>query len=110
METYQIIAGFSDLKVLFRTKVQMTKSLEELELWFSFDGEVLWMHDYNEHEKCMALAILGQSDMQWSIYAKDGTYGRNLIEEILFSNPLHKVARKINQQFELYGFKLPFRG
>lgn len=69
METYQIIAGLSGLKVLFRTKTQTPKTMDELELWFTFEDDILWIHDSQDHRKCVMLAIWRLESSSWLIFA-----------------------------------------
>jgi hypothetical protein len=106
METYQIVAGFSDLKVLFRTVVNDSKTMEELELWFTFDGEVLWMHDYGDHKKCMILAVMRPSNIEWSIFVPEGTYGRKLIVDTIGSTAEHPLGIYLNRLYNLFGFRI----
>ena len=56
MQTFHIIAGFSDIKYELRIKANITKSLQELELWFTYEEGVLYAHDYVDHYKCIRRA------------------------------------------------------
>ena len=65
MQTFHIIAGFSDIKSELRTKTKITKPLQELELWFTCEDDVFYAHDYDDHQKCIALALYKPEDKSW---------------------------------------------
>ncbi len=109
MESYQIIAGFSDLKAEFQLKSGTTKSLEELQLWFSFEEDVLYVHDYTDHNVCIVLAVLSNDKNKWQIYLKKGTFGERVVVATIASAPIDKIADSLNYQYRLYGFG-PFGG
>ena len=82
MEAYQIIYGFSEIKSELQTKSRISKPLEQLELWFTLEEDVLYVHDYTDHTKCIALAIYNPADKAWKYFLKTGSYADKLIKYV----------------------------
>ncbi len=67
VETYQVIAGFSDIKVELKERGRVTKSLSELRLWFTFRDDILCVHDYADHSKFIIIGLYDSKLNSWSI-------------------------------------------
>lgn len=100
MHSYQIIAGFSEIKSELRNYYKMSNPLNELHLWFTFEDNVLCAHDFNEHAKFLALAAHDQFAGDWNTTFRGGDYGTQLIEYAIETFEMHKLAK------EFYGFYL----
>lgn len=83
--------------------------MNELGLWFSFEEGILYVHDYADHEQCIAIAIYSRPQNNWRITLKQGTFGRKLIEWIVSKEEFGKIANKLNHEYVSYGF-VPFPG
>ena len=79
MLAYQIIAGFSEIKSEIRNQYNLTENLEDFQLWFSLEQDIIYAHDYQEHEKCIALAIYKRPENTWRITFSGGDYGKQVI-------------------------------
>jgi hypothetical protein len=102
LQDYQIVSGFSDIKSELRTKSEIKKSLSEIRLWFSLEGDVLYVHDYDDHEKCIALAI--QSSKGWVVFLGKGKSGFRLLEYVFSRVTFVQVPEELNEQYKLYGY------
>lgn len=90
MLAYQIVAGFLEIKIELRKKENISKKLVDLYLWVSNEDNLLCVHDYEDHKKCMTLAIYNKTRDEWAICFK-GALGRRVIEYVI--NP-DKVLRR----------------
>lgn len=103
MKAHHIIAGFSDIKVQFIEMTRTLKSLQELQLWFTFEDNVLYAHDYFEHETSMALAILNPTGNAWTICLRKNSYGEELVDFLIGSTALEKLQKEFNDQYGSHG-------
>ena len=106
MQSTQIIYGFSDIKIQFSDKCKVKKSVSELILWFSFDSEILYVHDYDDHEISMALAVKKQTS-DWITFLKLGSHGDNLVKDTIFTfkdKKFEDPAASLNEQYKEYGY------
>jgi hypothetical protein len=106
MESYQIVAGLSDLKVLFRTKTKTLKTLQGLELWCSFENDILWIHDYHDHKQVIIAALYLTDSKAWAFYTVKGTYGDKLLRQLTVDFPPRQVAFQLNRFLESFGFRI----
>ena len=107
MQTFHIIAGFSDIKSELRTRAQISKSLQQLELWFTCDENVLYVHDYDDHQKCVVLAIYNPRSNLWNYFLRKGSFGELLVKQKCESTPVNLLADVFYKLYRLYGF-IPF--
>lgn len=107
MQAFHIIAGFSDIKSELRTRAQISKSLPQLELWFTCDENVLYVHDYDDHQKCIALTLYKPTDKSWRCFLRKGSYGEMLVMYICKNAQINLLAEKFFDLYKLYGF-IPF--
>lgn len=107
MEARHIIAGFSEIKSALRTKTQMTKSMQQIELWFSCDDDVLYVHDYEDNLKSLALAIYFLENKCWKSFFRNRSCGETLVVYYCEKYPSHLLAEEFNELYRLYGF-IPF--
>ena len=106
MEAYQIVAGFSDIKEFLRTKTRTQKSLTELQLWFSFENDVIYVHDYFEHKTSAALAVYSADQNLWTVYLEKN-FGERLIRRVIYTTPNKEINGTLNRLYDLHGF-IPF--
>ena len=104
MQTYHIVAGFSEIKSQLRTQTNLIKPLEELMLWFSFEDDVLYVHDFDNHDKCIALAAYNKSEKTWKVVFRGGAYGRQVIENAIVKFERTKLSEKLNSSYRLNGY------
>jgi hypothetical protein len=104
MLSYQIIYGFSDIKSAFRTKSRIIKPIDELELWFTFSENVLYVHDYDEFLKYMPLAVYQIELRTWEYFLKTGSYGDRLVRDVCENTELNKIQGKIKTLYNSHGF------
>lgn len=107
MDTYQIIAGFSEIKSELRTKARIQKSLDEITLWFSFEENILYVHDYDDHFKCMILAIYNRGANEWMYFLAKSGYGKMLVEDVCTIYSSNEIIRKLMELYRSHGF-IPF--
>lgn len=104
MLAYQIVAGFSEIKSQFRIKENLTKPLAELQLWFSFEEDILYVHDFHDHEKSMALAIYNGRETKWWVVFRGKGYGRRVIEYAIDRFELNKLAGRFYKLYRSHGY------
>lgn len=109
MEQLYVVAGFSQIKSELRIKANIVKPMGELGLWFTLLDDVLYVHDYDQHERCIVIATLND----------DNNINRTFIDEPGYSHVLLSYACRIanlnavrldqqmNEMYELYGYR-PF--
>jgi hypothetical protein len=100
MLAYQIVAGFSEIKLELRKKAKISKKLMDLHLWFSLEGNTLRVHDYKDHKNSMDLAICKR---KWIIGYK-GVFGKRLIEYGIKSAENIKESERLNDLYKSHGF------
>ena len=104
MLNHQIMAGFSEIKTQLRTKTNLNKTLADLQLWFSNEGDVLYAHDFHDHEKCMALAVYNGSKSIWRVIFLGNAYGREVIEYAIGGIGPERSATKLNSMYNSHGY------
>ncbi|GEM_PF-3726818 len=104
MLAYQIVAGFSEIKSQLRKQTNLSKSLEVLQLWFSFEEDVLYAHDFHDHKKCMALAVYKRNNSSWLVTFRGSAYGRQVIEYGINRSELNKLAYIFNDLYKSHGY------
>jgi hypothetical protein len=104
MQAFQIIHGFSGIKSELRTKNRILKPLSELELWFTFQNEVFRAHDYDDHDKCLALANYDLIEGKWRYRLKPGGYGDMLVRDVCETYPPREKLRAMKDLYKLYGY------
>jgi hypothetical protein len=104
MDSHQIVLGFSELKTELRTKLKINKQQYDLHLWFSErDGEV-YMHDNDNHNACLILALQNPENNSWRIFLKPKSYKYDLIFEVVNTVPLREIQDHLNALFRSHGF------
>jgi hypothetical protein len=103
MLDFHIIAGFSDIKREFRTKTRTKKSYDDLDLFFSLAGEVLYTHDNDDHSSCIAVASRLESSL-WRVFLQKESYGSQLIKMATAKYPLSELANNLNDLYKSHGF------
>ena len=109
MHNYQIVAGFSEIKFHLRTQAGLSKSLEELRLWFSFEEDVFYAHDYHDHEKCIALATYNKNDSVWTTIFMGGDFGKQLIQYAIKRYKIDDLVTDFLDLYKSHGY-IAFRG
>ena len=104
MLEYQIVAGFSEIKSQLRMQASLSKSLDELQLWFSFVDDVLYVHDSHDHKKCIALAFYKKNKSAWRVSFEGKAYGREVIEYAIGLSEPNELSERFNNLFKLYGY------
>lgn len=102
MHAYQIVAGFSEIKIELRKKARISKPIKDLHLWFSIEENILSVHDYEEHGKFITLAVYDDRD-DWTIIYKD-ILGRRVIDYGIRKAEKFKEAKELNELYESHGF------
>ncbi len=108
MQPHQIISGFSEIKSEFRRRARTNKNMHELELWFSFSDNVLWVHDYSAHEVKIILGVLNSSGNKWTIFLEFESLGERLARYLIATEKGNSIGEIFNRNNGLYGFR-PFR-
>ncbi len=108
MEAYQIIAGFSDIKSEFRTSAGIKKSQSALQLLFRFREDILWVHDFDAHEKKMILALFNPNHNLWKITLWKGGPGERLIKHVTTKFERDKLEEELMELYSFFGY-IPFR-
>jgi hypothetical protein len=104
LDTIEIMSGFTNIRAEFRTKLKITKPAYELALWFTFNNEILYVHDMEEHKISMALAsLVSKEQNNWKIYLKPNSAGEALIRKAVLEEnyPVHTI---LNEWYSLTGF------
>jgi hypothetical protein len=101
MQSYQIIAGFSDIKSELRIRAKTNKEMAKLRLWFSMSNDILYVHDFDHHKCCFAIAI--KRDGEWNVRLDNRTFGHKLILETTRELPTDKIVEKLRNQYDIYG-------
>ncbi len=57
MQQREIVSGFSELKDLLIRTYRIERSREFVKLYFSENDKILFMHDYDDHGKKIALSF-----------------------------------------------------
>lgn len=104
MQDYQIVAGFSEIKLQFRMKANLNKSLDEFHLWFSFEEGILFVHDFDDHGKNMALAIYSKQEAKWWVVFRGKSYGREVIEFGIHQAEKKDAGEALYDLYLLYGY------
>lgn len=104
MLSYQFVAGLSEIKTRLRTHNNLKKSLVDLQLWFSFEVGVLFVHDFHDHEKCLVLAEYNNLKREWRILFRGKAYGRQVIAYVIGQNRPEEIASGFNDLFKLFGY------
>ena len=104
MHAYQIVAGFSEIKSELRNKTNINKVLSDLQLWFSYEVDVLYAHDHADHLKCIALALYKRPEGTWAISFTGGAYGKQLVAHVINKFGAKSSAYEFNNLFQLYGY------
>jgi hypothetical protein len=108
METYQVIAGYSDIKVELKERAGILKPLSDIKLWFTFEDEILCVHDFENHDKYIIVAFCDVDQCSWKILLRSGSYGEKLVLSWTSSIAAAKLARELNVEYSLMGHT-PFR-
>jgi hypothetical protein len=101
MDSIHIVNGFSDIKRQFINKRRLQKEPHELRLWFSLSADVLFVHDYDVHEKSMVMAIF--EGEKGKCYLETGDHAIHVYELALRMGGKIFLAKNLNTLFESHG-------
>ena len=101
MEQIKIIAGFTNIRNQFRTRVSNSRDKENLELWFSFKQNILCAHDYDSHNTNMVIAAW--IDLKWRIYLNESSYGEKLVKFLVNTTKRSNLEERINNLYKTHG-------
>jgi hypothetical protein len=101
LPSHQILNGFSDIKFELRNRTQTQKSMADLRLWFSLKDEMLYVHDYHEHEIRIIIAI--KSKLGWTIKLDPRTFGHKLIFEAINNFEKENLIVRLFDLYKEYG-------
>jgi hypothetical protein len=105
MQSHHIIAAFSDLKSEIRTKYRPAFEQSQLKLWFTFEHDVLYVQDFANHKKCIALAIYNSKFCEWKVMFTQRHYGNKLIYYVIgFDKRPKLVLEDFFKLYKSYGF------
>ena len=104
MEQNEIILGFTDIKEQLLLKTRSLKSISALGLWFSYEHDLLYAHDLDDHKINIVLALLDPKEHKWKIYLKHDSYGNKLVKYIIGLKSMEPLAKRFNGHYKLYGF------
>jgi hypothetical protein len=108
LDAIQIMSGFSHIRSELRTNCRLTKSLDELALWFTFSDSVLYVHDLEEHINSMALAVCQSAKENiWVFRLREGSPGEQLLKQTIIKNKL-APNKYLNAEYRSRGY-IPFR-
>jgi hypothetical protein len=110
MDSHQIVLGFSELKTELRTKLKINRQSSELHLWFSVRHGEVYMHDGDNHNACLILALFHPQDGTWKIFLDSNSYKFELISDAVTTVPISKIQKHLNDLFVLHGFYRLRRG
>jgi hypothetical protein len=105
VESNEIIAGFSDIKVRLRTKYPDIGLLQDFELWFTFDGEWLCAHDSDHHKRVLVLAFYNRKACSWRVFLELESLGERLTRFGVSKSGSEEIAEYFNRLFDSHGFK-----
>ena len=95
MQQKDLVVGFSDLKDILIHTYKIEKPREQVRLYFSIITADLWMHDYDDHAKKVALLQGGLNRLPYD------SFGWRLVN---FVKKSRKPDALLNDLFQLYGF------
>ncbi len=107
MQAHYIVAGFSDIKSEFLEKTKIAKTIKDLSLWFTFEDDVLYAHDFLDHNVCIVIAIYSSDKNSWNILLKEKGYGYRLVQYLIGLSSRDKLMKAFNEYYRSYGFS-PF--
>src|SRR5205814_5781464 len=106
MDWYKIVAGFSYIKLLLIEKCDLNKTVQELNLWFSYENEVTYAHDKQNHIKNIPIAIY-ENDFWYSRLVLK-SFGDKLLRYAITlvetDAPKSELAQRLNKLYEEYGY------
>lgn len=104
LEAHQIVAGFSDIKTQFRTKLKIKRPLIDLRLWFTFADDALCIHDYHDHKKKMIAALYNSKTGSWRILVDKGTKAELLMLFVTKEIKPAEMQNGIRGLYSLFGY------
>lgn len=104
-DAIQIMSGYREIKDEFRVKCRILRPAHELALWFTFDGALLYVHDWEDHKISMLIAV-NQGD-RLELRLRPGFYGEKLVRKAFIEKP-HAPHEVLNDEYRLAGL-IPFR-
>lgn len=108
MQELSVVIAFSDIKREFLAKVRTNRSIEDLQLWFTLVDGVLYVHDYEDHEVCMVLALWQDEAKILKVYLPSGSFGDRFIKYLFRTYSQGQLLRKLQDYYDSCGFR-PFR-
>jgi hypothetical protein len=107
LESKHIMAGFVDIKTAFRTRHKNLEQKQQLVLWFTYVGNILYVHDWDAYDTSMAIAVskLDKND-KWYIFLKTSSFGEILVREAIIEKK-SRPDKYLNEQYRLVGLMPP---
>jgi hypothetical protein len=101
-ENLQLMAGFKDITDKLRSKYPNLRTHHELMLWFTYTGQILYVHDHESHDMSVAIAVCRMSENEWKILFNAGSHGEWLIKKAILENP-KRPDKYLNEQYKSNG-------
>ena len=101
MKQIEIVSGFSELKDLLIRTYKIKRSSELIKLYFTFQDQQLYMHDYDDHK----MAVLLASDIAGKEISGQVTH--NALRLVKASLKENNPSDFLNEGFKLNGFFRP---
>ena len=101
MRTHRLAAGFKDLKTEFIGRTRTKKQIEQLSIWFSFENNVLSIHDYEEPQTFLILAVHNPKESAWKIFLRDGSIGKKVIDYAIEKWGPNEIESGMGRTFDL---------
>ena len=104
MEQIKVIRGFSDIKIQLIKRCNLKKTPQELELWFTEDEHATYVHDKDDHNANMLIAL--ENNQNWVSRLIPNSMGDKTLN--YFINQLNRknetLSSKLNFEYGLSGF------
>jgi hypothetical protein len=108
LEHREIMSGFKHLRSEFKQKCKIEKPLNELALWFTFQNDVLYVHDMEKHKTNMAIVICkSKIENEWYFILKLSLSSERLIKYAIAKNRKnpHKLLNSLYRSGDFMPFK-----
>ncbi len=82
MRTHQVVAGFSDLKSEFIDKTRTKTPADRLILWFTFEDQVLCVHESSAPTHFMIIALYNAREKRWRLILRNNGAAEGLVRNL----------------------------
>ncbi|MEQ1665364.1 MAG: hypothetical protein ABL927_08325 [Bdellovibrionales bacterium] len=72
-----------------------------MRFWFTLENGVLYAHDYDDHQHCIALAIKAKN--KWRVILDLRSNGHRLIYKVVHENIESKILKTLDELYTEYG-------